>query len=109
MWCSSSVTSTAFLSPLGRVLQIDGVKLPLPIDWPAADSGRGLARERQRGTVTIVKFAVFQLVGLDQTQGGVGHQQIIGQFLEWAAAVGPTQLQDPSGRLSGAITIRLVQ
>jgi hypothetical protein len=61
------------------------------------------------GTVTIVKFAVFQLVGLDQTQGGVGHQQIIGQFLEWAAAVGPTQLQDPSGRLSRAITIRLVQ
>jgi hypothetical protein len=61
------------------------------------------------GTVTIIKFAVFQLVGLDQSRGGVGHQQIVGQFLEWAAVVGPTQPQDPSGRLIGALTIRLVE
>ncbi|MDQ3811918.1 MAG: pilus assembly protein TadG-related protein [Chloroflexota bacterium] len=61
------------------------------------------------GTVTIIKFAIFELVGLTQDKNGTGHQQIVGQFLQWAAAVGPTQPQDPSGQLSGALTIRLVQ
>jgi Flp pilus assembly protein TadG len=61
------------------------------------------------GNVTIVKFAVFELVGLTQDQNGVGHQQIVGQFLQWAAAVGPTQPQSANGQLNGAVTIRLVQ
>lgn len=59
-------------------------------------------------TVTIVKFAVFEIVGL--TSGPTGHRSIIGQFLEWAAAVGPTQYPSPdSSLLNGLITIRLVE
>jgi hypothetical protein len=61
------------------------------------------------GQVRIVNFAVFEIVGLDTTQNGTGHQQIVGQFLKWAAAVGPTRLPDPNGQLSGPVMIRLVQ
>jgi Flp pilus assembly protein TadG len=61
------------------------------------------------GTVTIINFAVFELVGLAQPRNGTGHQQIVGQFLQWAAAVGPTSPQNTSAPLRGAVTIRLVQ
>ena len=76
----------------------------LPILDPQASVGTGSS-----ATVTIVNFAIFEIVGLAQPQGGVGHQEIVGQFLQWAAAVGPTSPQNPSGALSGAVTIRLVQ
>lgn len=60
------------------------------------------------GTVTIVNFAVFEIVGLTDDHA-TGHKSIVGQFLQWAKTTGPTQPQDPSGKLTGAITIRLVE
>jgi Flp pilus assembly protein TadG len=59
-------------------------------------------------TVIIVNFAVFEMVGVTTDQA-TGHQEIVGEFLQWAAAVGPASMPDPSGNLSGAVTIRLVQ
>ncbi len=58
-------------------------------------------------TVTIIKFAIFEIVGL--TSGATGHQSIIGQFLEWATFAGPTQYPDPNGLVNGLVTIRLVE
>jgi len=59
------------------------------------------------GTVTIIKFAIFMFVGV--TDGPTGQQEIIGQFLQWASTVGPTQYPDPVNGLNGPITIRLVE
>ena len=50
----------------------------------------------------------FPVVGVTDDHA-TGHKSIIGQFLRWAKATGPTYPQDPSGALSGALTIRLVQ
>jgi Flp pilus assembly protein TadG len=61
------------------------------------------------GTVHIINFLVFEIVGLYQDQNGTGHQQIVGEFLQFAKAVGPTRLPDPNGQLSGALMIRLIQ
>jgi Flp pilus assembly protein TadG len=60
------------------------------------------------GTVTIVNFAVFMIVGLTNDQA-TGHKAIVGQFLEMAATVGPSMTADPNAPLTGALTIRLVQ
>ena len=60
------------------------------------------------GTVNIINFAIFEIVGLTDDQA-TGHQAIVGQFLQWAAAVGPSSKPDASGQLSGLLTIRLVQ
>jgi hypothetical protein len=61
------------------------------------------------GTVQVVNFTVFEIVGLTQDKNGTGQQYIVGQFLKMAAAVGPTRLPDPSGQLNGPLMIRLVQ
>jgi Putative Flp pilus-assembly TadE/G-like len=60
------------------------------------------------GTVTIINFVVFEMVGLTMDQA-TGHQAIVGEFLQWAQATGPTYPQIPSGSMNGALTIRLVQ
>ena len=60
------------------------------------------------GTVTVVNFVIFEIVGVTDDHA-TGHKSIIGQFLKHAQATGPTRPQDPSGTLDGALTIRLVQ
>jgi Flp pilus assembly protein TadG len=60
------------------------------------------------GTVTIINFVVFEMVGVTTNQA-TGHQEIVGEFLKWAEATGPTFPQMQSGSLDGALTIRLVQ
>ena len=60
------------------------------------------------GTVIIVNFVVFEMVGVTTDQA-TGHQEIVGEFLQWASATGPTYPQIPSGSLDGALTIRLVK
>jgi Flp pilus assembly protein TadG len=60
------------------------------------------------GTVTVINFVIFEIVGVTDDHAN-GHRSIIGQFLKWAQATGPTYPQDPSGALNGALTIRLVQ
>lgn len=60
------------------------------------------------GTVTIVNFVIFEMVGLTMDQA-TGHQAIVGEFLQWAQATGPTYPQIPSGSMAGELTIRLVQ
>ena len=59
-------------------------------------------------TVTIINFVVFEIVGVTDDHA-TGHKAIVGEFLKWASATGPTYPQDPSGALNGALTIRLVQ
>jgi Flp pilus assembly protein TadG len=60
------------------------------------------------GTVIIVNFVVFEMVGVTVDQA-TGHQEIVGEFLQWAEATGPTYPTMQSGSLDGALTIRLVQ
>jgi Putative Flp pilus-assembly TadE/G-like len=58
------------------------------------------------GTVTVINFVIFEIVGVTDDHA-TGHKSIIGQFLKHAQATGPTLPQDPTGALSGALTIRL--
>jgi Flp pilus assembly protein TadG len=109
-WISSNLATPPPTCPKSRIdpSYVADFRCPLIGLLPVLDhtynGGTGSS-----GNVHIVSFAVFEIVGLDQTQGGVGHQQIIGQFLKWAKATGPTRLPDPSQPLSGAITIRLIR
>jgi Flp pilus assembly protein TadG len=109
-WIQSNLTNPPPTCPKARIdpTYVPDFRCPLIGLLPVLDhtwnGGTGSS-----GTVHIVDFAVFEIVGLDQTQNGTGHQQIIGQFLKWAAATGPTRPPDPSGNLHGAIMIRLVQ
>ena len=69
--------------------------------WPNGNSG----------TVTIVRFAIFRLVTVASLtgQGGNGHKEVVGEFLQYARSVGPTAPPDPQGNLVNAIGIRLWQ